>query len=109
MLGNLISNTFIVIASLDALGRGGAWLSLAFLVVIHKLEYFLNAKIIGSHIKARAWELLVAILVMEATFGLAGVDRRADLLRVPQGRAHRARGSSRDVVEPPPCAPRSAR
>ena len=72
VLGNLISNTFIVIASLSH-SPEVAIASLVFLVVIHKLEYFLNARIIGSRIKARAWELLVAILVMEATFGLAGV------------------------------------
>jgi predicted PurR-regulated permease PerM len=72
VIGNLISNTVIVIISLShsleiALG------SLGFLIVIHKLEYFLNAKIIGSHINARAWELLAAMLAMEAIFGLPGV------------------------------------
>lgn len=72
IVGNLVSNTVIVTVSLSesvlvALG------SLAFLVVIHKLEYFLNARIIGSHIRARAWELLIAMLVFEATFGLAGL------------------------------------
>lgn len=72
VLGNLISNTFIVIASLSH-SPEVALASLVFLVVIHKLEYFLNARIIGSRIKARAWELLVAIVVMEAAFGLAGV------------------------------------
>jgi predicted PurR-regulated permease PerM len=72
VVGNLISNTFIVIASLTYSGEM-ALLSLAYLVVIHKLEYFLNAKIIGSRIQARAWELLVAILAMEAVFGVAGV------------------------------------
>jgi predicted PurR-regulated permease PerM len=41
--------------------------------VIHKLEYFLNAKIIGSHINARAWELLAAMLVMESVFGMPGI------------------------------------
>lgn len=72
VVGNLISNTFIVIASLSHSGEV-ALFSLAYLVVIHKLEYFLNAKIIGSRIRARAWELLVAILAMEAMFGIAGV------------------------------------
>jgi len=43
------------------------------MVVIHKLEYFLNARIIGAHVNARAWELLTAILVMETLFGLYGV------------------------------------
>jgi predicted PurR-regulated permease PerM len=72
VVGNLISNTFIVIASLSHSGEV-AMISLAYLVVIHKLEYFLNAKIIGSRINARAWELLVAILAMEAMFGVGGV------------------------------------
>jgi predicted PurR-regulated permease PerM len=47
--------------------------SLVYMMVIHKLEYFLNARIIGAHINARAWELLTAMLVMEAMFGLPGV------------------------------------
>jgi predicted PurR-regulated permease PerM len=47
--------------------------ALAFLVIIHKLEYFINARIVGSQIQASAWELLLAMLVMEATFGLPGV------------------------------------
>jgi predicted PurR-regulated permease PerM len=72
VLGNLISNTFIVIASLSVSGEV-AVASLGFLVIIHKLEYFLNARIVGRRIQARPWELLVAILVMEATFGVPGV------------------------------------
>jgi predicted PurR-regulated permease PerM len=46
---------------------------LLYLVVIHKLEYFLNARIVGSHIQARAWEMLLAMLVMEAAFGIPGL------------------------------------
>lgn len=72
VLGNLISNTVIVIVGLShSLAIAAA--SLVFLIVIHKLEYFLNARIIGSHINARAWELLAAMLTMEAIFGLPGV------------------------------------
>ena len=70
--GNLISNTIIVIVSLSqslnvALG------SLLYLVVIHKFEYFLNARIVGGQIRANAWELLIAMLAMEAAFGIAGI------------------------------------
>jgi predicted PurR-regulated permease PerM len=72
VLGNLVSNTVIVIISLSHSLHAAAG-SLAFLVVIHKLEYFVNARIIGEQIKARAWELLIAMLVMEAAFGVAGV------------------------------------
>lgn len=72
VIGNLISNSVIVIISLSHSLQVAAG-SLAFLVVIHKLEYFVNARIIGEQIKARAWELLIAMLVMEAAFGLQGV------------------------------------
>jgi predicted PurR-regulated permease PerM len=72
VIGNLISNTVIVIVGLSH-SLHTAIAALVFLVTIHKLEYFLNAKIIGSHIDARAWELLAAMLVMEAIFGLPGI------------------------------------
>jgi predicted PurR-regulated permease PerM len=72
ILGNLISNTVIFVVSLSQ-GLFVAAASLTYLVVIHKLEYFLNARIIGSNIKAKAWELLIAMLVMEAAFGIGGL------------------------------------
>ena len=72
VIGNLISNAVIVVVSL-ALSPYIAFASLVFLVVIHKLEYFLNARIVGSQIHAHAWELLLAMLAMEAAFGLHGV------------------------------------
>lgn len=72
VVGNLISNTVIVIISLSH-SLSTAVIALLFLVTIHKLEYFLNAKIIGTQINARAWEILAAMLVMESLFGLTGV------------------------------------
>lgn len=72
VIGNLISNTVIVLVSFSV----SPWVaaaSLVFLVVIHKLEYFVNARIIGSRINARAWELLLAMLVMDAWFGIPGL------------------------------------
>jgi predicted PurR-regulated permease PerM len=72
VIGNLISNTIIVIVSL-AHSPHTALFSLLFLVVVHKLEYFLNAHIVGTQINAKAWELLIAMLLMEALFGLPGV------------------------------------
>lgn len=72
VIGNIFSNTVIIIVSLShslniALG------SLVFLLVIHKLEYFLNARIVGNKIHAQTWELLIAMLLMEAVFGLVGL------------------------------------
>ncbi len=72
VLGNLVSNTVIVIVSLSY-SPHAAIASLLFLVAIHKLEYFLNARIVGRRIESRAWELLVAMLVMEAAFGVHGL------------------------------------
>ena len=72
VLGNLISNTIIVVISLSNSVHTAA-ASLTFLILIHKLEYFVNARIIGGQIQARAWELLIAMLVMEAAFGMQGV------------------------------------
>ncbi len=72
VVGNLISNTIIVILSLSV-SLPVAIASLIFLVVIHKFEYFLNAHMIGAQVHAHAWELLLAMLVMEAAFGIPGL------------------------------------
>ena len=72
VIGNLISNTVIVVVSL-AHSPQIAMGSLAFLVVVHKFEYFLNARIVGARISAQSWELLLAMLIMEAAFGLSGL------------------------------------
>lgn len=72
VIGNLISNTVIVLVSFS-LSPAMALGSLLFLVFIHKLEYFVNARIIGVRIHARAWELLLAMLVMDAAFGIPGL------------------------------------
>lgn len=72
VIGNLISNSVIVVVSLSV-SLSVAVASLLFLIVVHKLEYFLNARIVGAHVGAHAWELLLVILVMEAAFGIAGV------------------------------------
>jgi predicted PurR-regulated permease PerM len=72
VIGNLISNTIIFLVGLTV----SLWVALAalgFLIVIHKLEYFLNARIVGGQIRARAWEILIAMLLMEAIFGIAGL------------------------------------
>ncbi|OAM26386.1 MULTISPECIES: AI-2E family transporter [Eikenella] len=70
--GNLISNTVIIILSLGV-SLYVAVASLVFLVVVHKLEYFLNAKIIGSQIESSAWELLLVMVVFERIFGIGGI------------------------------------
>lgn len=72
IIGNLLSNSMLVVITLP-FGLPAAAASLVFLIVLHKVEYFLNAKIIGTEIKSSAWELLIAALVMESIFGMPGV------------------------------------
>lgn len=72
VVGNLISNSLIVVSALSV-SPVAALIALVFLVLLHKLEYFLNARIVGGQIRAKAWELLLAMLVLEAAFGMAGV------------------------------------
>jgi len=72
VVGNLVSNTVIVVISLGvSTGVGAA--SLLFLVLIHKAEYFMNARIVGHEVQATAWELLAAMLLLEAVFGIPGL------------------------------------
>jgi predicted PurR-regulated permease PerM len=72
IVGNLLSNATITLAALTV----SAWLgvvSLGFLVVVHKLEYFLNARIVGGRIRVPTYALLASMLALEAAFGVAGL------------------------------------
>ena len=72
IVGNLMSNTAIIVAGLTvSLWVGVA--SLGFLVAIHKLEYFLNAHFVGSRIDMPIYALLATMLVLEAAFGMTGL------------------------------------
>ncbi len=72
VVGNLLSNSAIVLLSfLVSVQLAGV--SLIFLVAIHKLEYFLNARIVGSQVDCKAWELLCVMLLGETLFGVNGV------------------------------------
>ena len=72
VVGNLVSNTVIVVISLGISPAVGI-ASLLFLVLIHKAEYFMNARIVGHEVQATAWELLSAMLLLEAVFGIVGL------------------------------------
>lgn len=72
VVGNLVSNTLIVVISLGVSPAVGV-ASLLFLVLIHKAEYFMNARIVGHEVQATAWELLSAMLLLEAIFGVVGL------------------------------------
>ncbi len=72
IVGNLVSNTIIVFLALTVslkLAIG----ALVFLVLIHKLEYFLNSKIIGSRIRNPVWLTLIALIIGERLMGIPGL------------------------------------
>ncbi|RIX45537.1 MAG: hypothetical protein D3M94_11950 [Rhodocyclales bacterium GT-UBC] len=72
VVGNLISNSIIIVVS-ASVSFNAAFSALIFLVVLHKAEYFLSARILGHQISAKAWEMLLAMLLMEAAFGIPGI------------------------------------
>jgi len=72
IIGNLISNTVIVLIGLS-ISLKAALIALIFLMLVHKLEYFINARIFGTRINAKTWEILLVMLVFESAFGLVGV------------------------------------
>ena len=72
VIGNLISNTLIVGLGFTISPQFAGW-ALLFLVVIHKLEYFLNSRIIGGRIRHPMWLTLLALLVGERLMGISGI------------------------------------
>ena len=77
--GNIISNIVIVAAALTRSNQLAA-AALVFLVAIHKAEYFLNSRIVGSRIHLPMWATLLALLVGEALLGVPGVILAPTLL-----------------------------
>jgi predicted PurR-regulated permease PerM len=72
IVGNLVSNTIIVFVSLTVslkLAIG----ALVFLILIHKLEYLLNSKIIGDRIRNPVWLTLIALILGERLMGVPGL------------------------------------
>ncbi len=72
IIGNIIVNVIVLVIGLSVSPYVGLS-ALGYLIFIHKFEYFLNAKIIGSRIEAKAFELLIAMLLMESVFGVIGL------------------------------------
>lgn len=72
VIGNLISNAIIVGVALTISPKLAMW-ALGFLIIIHKLEYFLNSKIIGGRIRYPMWLTLLALILGERLLGIAGI------------------------------------
>src|SRR5436305_6967986 len=72
IVGNLVSNTVIVFVALTV-SLKLAISAFVFLVLIHKLEYFLNSKIIGDRIRNPVWLTLIALILGERLMGIPGL------------------------------------
>lgn len=72
IIGNLISNTIIFGIGLTQSVKLGS-ISLSYLIVLHKFEYFLNSRIIGGRIKNPMWLTLISLLVGERLAGIPGM------------------------------------
>ena len=72
VVGNIISNIFITAAGLTV-STHMAMFGLVYLIVIHKLEYILNSRIIGGSIDTPMWMTLMGLVVGEALMGVPGV------------------------------------
>jgi predicted PurR-regulated permease PerM len=72
IVGNVISNTIIVFVGFLVSPKVAIG-ALVFLVVIHKLEYFLNSKIIGDRIRNPIWLTFFGLIVGEKLMGIPGL------------------------------------
>ena len=101
IVGNLVSNTLIVGVGFT-ISPNMALVSLIFLVVIHKLEYFLNSKIIGDRIKNPMWLTLIALVLGEKLMGIPGMILAPVVLHYIKVEASRNKASE---ASPPPHKP----
>ncbi|MDR2853347.1 MAG: AI-2E family transporter [Burkholderiaceae bacterium] len=72
IVGNLLCNTVMTLVALSVSPLTGV-ACLLFLILIHKVEYVINAKIVGQRTRVTMWELLTAMFVAEAIFGPGGL------------------------------------
>ena len=72
IVGNVVSNTVIVFVGFLVSPKVAIG-ALIFLIVIHKLEYLLNSKIIGARIRNPIWLTLFGLIVGEKLMGIPGM------------------------------------
>ncbi|HTI70536.1 MAG TPA: AI-2E family transporter [Candidatus Limnocylindria bacterium] len=72
IIGNLISNALIVVMGFT-ISPETALFALVFLVVLHKMEYFLNSKIVGQRIQNPMWLTLLGLVLGEKLMGIPGM------------------------------------
>lgn len=72
IVGTVISNTMVVGTALTVSPQM-ALLTFAFLILMHKAQYFLSSQIMGSRINTPVWQILLGLLIGEAVLGVPGM------------------------------------
>ena len=72
IVGNLFCNLVLTLVGLSVSPTAAA-ACLGFLILIHKAEYVINAKVVGQRTHMAVWELLSVMFVAESVFGPAGL------------------------------------
>jgi predicted PurR-regulated permease PerM len=98
IVGNLMSNALIVSVGFT-ISPKMALFALLFLVIIHKMEYFLNSKIIGDRIRNPMWLTLLGLLIGEKLMGIPGMILAPVVLHYIKVEASRNRLSASPGVE----------
>lgn len=67
IIGNLISNTLIILFSFT-IGFKIVIFSIIFLIVVHKIEYYINGLILGKKINLNLFETILSMIIFEGMF-----------------------------------------
>ncbi len=72
IVGNLLCNGVLTLVG-TAVSPMVGLACLSFLIGVHKFEYVINARVVGSRRATSAWELLAVMFVAESLFGIVGL------------------------------------
>lgn len=80
IVGNLVSNSVLIINAFVSVGIWASGVCLILLIMIHKLEYFLNSRIIGRIVHLPMAVTLAALIFSEVLLGIPGLILAIPLL-----------------------------
>jgi predicted PurR-regulated permease PerM len=100
IIGNIVSNTLITGVAFT-ISPKMALIALLFLIGIHKMEYFLNSKIIGNRIRNPMWLTLLGLLLGEKLMGIPGMILAPIVLHYIKVETSQARAEAEPAIPLP--------
>ncbi len=104
VVGNLVSNSVLVITAFISSTVWASLICLGLLIGIHKLEYFLNSKIIGGIVRLPMTVTLAALIICEVLLGIPGLILAIPLILFLRCELEHIPGYPRQVLSLPPPA-----